>query len=110
MCIRDSLAAYHPIASCPSRMAFSVIITVTAAHPAMRVRRALAKLSITSARLVSSSSGISAKGRAKLNTTCESTRIFSGSSPVAIIATAGMIAVSYTHLDVYKRQDWGVGF
>jgi hypothetical protein len=44
-------------------------------------------------RLVSRSSGISAKGSAKLRTTCERTRMRSGSRPVAMMAMAGMMVM-----------------
>ena len=60
----------------------------------MRVRVALAKVSITDRRLVSSSSGISANGSVKLSTTCDRIRIFSGSSPTAMTMIAGMIVIS----------------
>src|SRR5437764_1308052 len=59
-------------------------MTLTHSHPATRVALVLTKLSITSARLVNSSRGISAKGSAKLRTTCESTSIRNGSIPLAI--------------------------
>ncbi len=48
---------------------------------------------ITPARPVRISSGISAKGRVKLRTTCERMRIFSGSRPMAMMMMAGMIVM-----------------
>ena len=77
-------------ASWPRRMAFSAMMTETVSHPAMRVRGAERKECITSTRLVRIKSGMSAKGSAKLRTTCDRTRILSGSRPVAMTAMAGM--------------------
>src|ERR1700735_5751021 len=53
---------YCPNAICSSSTTFSVRMTPTAHHPATFVRRALAKLLITEARLVNTSSGIKANG------------------------------------------------
>src|ERR1039457_3308334 len=75
-------------------MALRAMMTATVSQPAIRVRSALAKLCMTSRRLVSRSSGIRAKGSAKLRTTCERTRIRSGSRPVAMMAMAGMTVMA----------------
>ncbi len=56
-------------ASWPRRIAFKAMMTETVSHPAMRVRGADRKECMTSARLVRTSSGMSAKGSAKLRTT-----------------------------------------
>src|SRR6185437_9278730 len=71
--------------------ALSARITVVVAYASQLVRRALRRWPITSCRRVRMISGIKAKGSAKLSTTWESTRIFSGSRPIAITAMAGIM-------------------